>query len=186
VAADKLLLVDYSSTDLFKTRFDGAVMRPAIDLLYPDLASDAQALGVSKMRTEMALVGKRFFLDFLKHSHISQWGPDPIPQLALHALRRRKQKIEEIDIDVMRFGSLGEMVDDADTRNAAGQVEQVVRLVDVLMADRIERSKRLVMTSRSEVLEEFDRLTELVRLASDVKLRALDQVRSWLAGAVEE
>jgi hypothetical protein len=187
VERNTLLLVDYSTTDRFKTRFDGAVLFPAINLLYPDLVSDAQALGVSKMRSELALVGRDFFLDFLQHSHISQWGADPIIQLGLHAWRRRKEKEKEkgIDVDVRRFDSLGAMVDDADTRNAAGQVEQVIRLVDLMLGDRIEWSKHEMKRTPAEELAEFDRLRELVRQASDLKIRALDEVRSWLAGDLE-
>ena len=169
-----LHLADYRSHDEFKEKFDTLVTWPLLELLYPDEAKEARALKTSKMRTEISLVGRLVFEDFVKNSYFS-WGTDPTPQVLLHALRQPHLRVKAP-------AHLDRLADDDNARRAIGQAEQIVRFVDQMVYDRIIESEFTVKGTECQ-LAAYDRLRGLVEQASALKLRSLDRNRRRLAPA---
>jgi len=169
---DALHPVDYStgreseqSRDAFKEGFDECVTLHTIDLMFPKYSAQIRALGLSKLRTEVILIGRDVFRVFEKTPNES-WGPDPIPQLILTVLRNPALRVKSS----IHLGTMG---DDKGTRNPLGQFYQIARFTQQMLLDCVIQED-VASQGEEKQMAAYDRLRQKAEATYALTLRALN------------
>ena len=179
---DRMVIGQYVSQDRFKTEFDELIGSKSIAILFEGSSLDLSGLGLSMMRSEFFVIGRRAFESFETELRAS-WGPDPTIQLTISCLRSPSLDVRAVD--------LGDFADHAGTRSPLGQMHQVCRFVAQLAIDRIIdemvdaeiQSQQLGHDDEAKLaaqLSKYDRLRDAIWRLSRATLAALDKNRAAL------